>query len=208
MEKNRLSISFVGVFDNTLPQLPQLDNEFCQNLFQMPSETTCGYYADGLIIRTNNNPTPIVLIGPQKMMILAYDEKSLYHIISCLDIKFSEIGFTAKFNSFGINYEYEWKNLNENSNSWMWNHFITSKIDIKSQYKVCNKLSFRLGINENESLNFEVEPRIGIANGLYASINHHHNMPIKFLPPQDILSDSIKNSESLVTEYAFQLLSE
>lgn len=208
MEKKRLSVSFVGVFESQLPTIPQLDEGFCRNLFQSPYSTISGFSSEGFFIRVNNNPLPAVVVNPQKIVIIAENRKLLYEYINALNDYFLCINFKVKINAFGLNYEYEWTELEEDSGFWLWKHFIVPDVHIGNGYQACNKLMLRLGINNNEFVNLEIEPRIGVSNGIYMSVNHHHNDTIEFLPEQRKLDSLYESSLRLLEDDYFSNLIE
>ena len=208
MEKKRLSVSFVGVFESQLSMIPQLDEEFCRKLFQAPYNTISGFSQEGFFIRLNNRPVPAIVINPQKIIVVAENRKLLYGYIKALNHQFLQIKCKEKINAFGLNYEYEWTNLEEDSNFWLWNHFIVPDIRIGNGYHACNKLMLKLGINDNEFVNLDIEPRTGMSKGIYVSINHHHNGSIEFLPEQQQLASLYESSLSLLEDDYFPNLIE
>ena len=102
------------------------------------------------------------------------------------------------FSAFGINSEYQWTGLDSNVESWLWNHYINKSIDSRKEIQLCTQLNFRIGLNDNQFVNVELAPRMGIRNGLYANINHHHNMVLEDIPDSAKLAEYIDKSDEII----------
>jgi hypothetical protein len=198
MKRNRLTVAFVGVFPSILKEIPKFDNEFCNNIFENPSETTSGIFLEGFAIRVNDRPFPSIIINSQKISFIAENVDLLKRYISKIKRKLEEMNINLTFNAFGLNYDYEWLGLPKNSNIWLWDKYINQNIIIDSQYKVCNKLNIRLGINTNESVTFDIEPRKVTSNGVFISINHHFNQYLTTLPDDSYLKSLYDGSIELM----------
>lgn len=207
MKRNRISVAFVGVFDRTLSMIPQLDSEFCKNIFGNPYDTLSGLSPEGFVIKTNSNHFPIILINPQKILFFAENEKMLFSYIQSVKKEFKKIDFISKFISYGLNYEYEWIDLDENANLWLWNRFISKDISIDNNFHACNKLNFKLGINNEEFVSMDIELRNGRSNGIFSTINHHHNYQMDELPTCDELKKIYKlSTDKLEKDFFVKLI--
>lgn len=181
-----LSVAFVGVY-NTIPQMiPGLDNKFCRHLFDNPDETVNGMSAGGYTISINNDPIPLIVINSQKIIFKSRDIDSLISYECKVKNELKRIGFNPRYSAFGINYEYEILGLDYNSDLWISNSFIKADI-FGGKEKRCNVLSLRFDINESEIVNISFEPRQGVRNGVFVSINHHHASTLKELPDEGCL---------------------
>ena len=199
MEKGRLiCLSFVGVLKQPLMVIPNMDGKFCRELFGMPYETFNGITPDGYAIALNNKPFPLVVISPTKIIIKAESKDILIKYVEAVKEELFKMNIPISLSAFGINSEYQWLGLEENADTWLWNHFINSKINTGSEYHVCNKINLRIGINDTQYANLELAPRIGIRNGLFANINHHHNIVLDEIPNSDILNKYIEESDSAI----------
>lgn len=203
MDSNRISVSFVGVFENFLTMMPMLDGDFCKNFFQQPENTISGFGPEGFFIRTNSRPALAVVINPQKISFIATDNESLYSYIATIKQKFLEIGFENRYSALGLNYEYEWTNLDKDSPNWLWNHFINSDLHIGDKPHTCHKLALRTVINDTNFIYTEIEPRAGIANGIFAMINHHMQQKMDSLPDRKTLASLYEQSTSVLETMFF-----
>lgn len=194
MERKCISISFVGVYTQPT-NIPTLDNDFCKNLFNVPSDTFYGVSPEGFVITVNNKPFPLIIIGPQRILFKAASREMLFQYIYAIKRKLSELGVNLSFNAYGVNYEYEWTELEDNSDIWLWNHFVNPNLSIDNGYRVCNGISLRLSTNENKVMNVQVEQRAGIRNGIFASFNHHHNLLLQEFPNEDELTEIYNTSQ-------------
>lgn len=203
MKSNLLSIGFVGVFQSPVQVIPTLSAEFCKNLFDAPDDTFHGIGTDGFVIAQNNNHIPMVIVNTSRIMIKAPGETELSKYLEKLKKAFEDLKFSHDFLSFGINYEYQCLNLDSNSESWLWHHFIKSE-----KNGACNSLSFRFNLNDNELLNIKLDPRAGVRNGIFISVNHHHNMLLKGLPVTTQLQQLVKPSKMEVKNVLKNLIGE
>lgn len=195
MERKCISISFVGVYSQ-LTNIPTLDNDFCKNLFNVPSDTFYGISPDGFAITVNNKPFPLIIIGSQRILFKAASRELLFQYIYTIKKKLFEIGVNLSFNAYGVNYEYEWTELDDYSDIWLWNHFVNPNLSTNNGYRVCNGISLRLSTNEFAIMNVQVEQRAGIRNGIFASFNHHHNLQLQEIPNEDELSEIFDTSQT------------
>ncbi len=203
MERRRISISFVGVFEKPQNTI-NLDNKFCRDLFGLPYETINGLGPEGYIIRLNNKPFPLVLLNSNKIIFKAAEEDKLDEYIS----KFVDKIINANFTAYGINYEYEWTGLKGFSQEWIWNHFFRKDLKTPSPYHISSSIKFSLGLNENELANIEIQPRFDNPNAIFASINHHHQVTLSGFPSKQELHDLIANSENQLKQKIFNTLIE
>lgn len=200
MDKGKqVCISFVGVFKQPLMVIPDMDGKFCRELFEMPYETFNGNTPEGYVIAINNKPFPMVIISPTKIIIKAENRDSLIKYVVAIKSELKRMNVPISLVAFGINSEYQWLGLDANADTWMWNHFINKDIITGKEYNVCNKVNLRIGINDNQFANIEIMPRVGIRNGLFANINHHHNIVLDELPNAESLKIIIDESNSTIT---------
>lgn len=199
MEKGHLiCMSFVGVLKQPLSVIPNLDSKFSRDLFGIPYETFNGLTPEGYTIALNNKPFPMVVINPTKIIVKADNKESLIKYVEAIKGELAKINVPISLSAFGINSEYQWLGLDENADTWLWNHFINPEINTGNEYHVCNKLNLRIGINDHQLVNIELEPRMGNRNGLFANINHHHNVVLDELPNSESLNKFIEESNSTI----------
>lgn len=198
MEKNLISLSFVGVLKQPLTVIPNLEGRFCRELFGMPYETFNGITPEGFTIAINNKPFPIVIISPTKIIVKANKKELLIKYVEAIKGELIKLKVPVSFTAFGINSEYQWLELDDNADSWLWNHFINKEIKTGYEYHVCNKINLRIGINDLQLVNLELEPRMGIRNGLFANINHHHNIVLEEMPTSELLNKFIEESGATI----------
>ena len=197
MKKDRISVAFVGIYEQPVALIPQLDSEFCKRLFGQPEVTTVGIGQEGLVISTNNKPFPLVIVGLQRIAIKVANEEMLAEAITAIRSEFASKGLAFKFSAFGINYEYQYININQPAEEWMWGRFINTNIQTKARYQSCPKISFRFGINDKETVNMVIEPRVGVRDGIFLDVNHHHNCPIDGLTDV-LMAEYYKKSQKVV----------
>ena len=200
MNKTNFSISFVGVWEKPLTVLPNFENKFAKDLFGQPYDTFCGFTPEGFVVAIENKPFPMVVLGPTRLVVKAKDKESLLNYIEAIKPQIDSRVPGSRFSSFGINSEYQWTDMGEIPEVWLWNHFINPDLPCLSQVQMCSKLNLRIGINETQVANVEVEPRRGIRNGIFANINHHHNEILNGLPTREkaeiLIEKSVEAIES------------
>lgn len=201
MEKKDMSLSYVAVWSQPMTMMPQMDARFCRDLFGMPYETVNGLMPEGYTIAVNNKPYPMVVINPAKLIVKAQDLDSLVKYVEAVK---AEIGkatlpnFNMTLSAFGINFEKEILGLDENAEVWMWNHFIKENVKTESDFHLCGKLTLRIGIEENQVANIDIEPRLGVDNGIFVNVNHHHNQNLDTIPDALQLKEMIETSISTI----------
>lgn len=199
MEKGHLICqSFVGVFKQPLMVIPNMDGKFCRELFGMPYDTFNGITPEGYVIAINNKPFPMVVINPTKIIIKAENKDILIKYVEAVKNELKNMEVPLSLAAFGINSEFQWLGLDANAETWLWNHFIDKDINTGNEYHMCNKINMRIGINDNQFANVEVMPRMGIRNGLFANINHHHNEVLDDIPDASDLDRYICESDSTI----------
>lgn len=202
MKREFFSISFVGVMKNPFRQLPNFNNEFARNLFGKPYDTFNGFTPDGYVIAIENKPFPMVVFNPAKLIIKAKTKEELVKYLETISPELAKYGINTEFMSFGINSEYQWTEITENAEKWMWDHFMNANLAKSSQFQMCNNLKLRFGLNETQYANIDIEPRKGIRDGIFASINHHHNQMLSGIPTgkaaMDLITNSIETIENIV----------
>lgn len=197
MKIERISVAFVGVYNAIQPMIPGLDNKFCRHLYNNPDDTINGMSPDGYTISINNRPLPMVVINSQKIIFKSENIDTLTSYVCKVKQEFGKIGFGPQYAAFGINYEYQFLDLNDKAESWINNKFLRPDI-FGGKEKKCNVLSLRFDIDDSERVNMLFEPRVGIHNGVFMSINHHHASFLDELPKEDTLRDLFKQSESKI----------
>ena len=208
MEKTSFSISFVGVWEKPLAVLPNFDNRFAKDLFGLPYDTFNGFTPDGYVVAIENKPFPMVVLSPTRLVIKSKDRNGLQEYMEALQPEIDKFIHGNRFSSFGINSEYQWTDINESSEVWLWNHFINPSLSDVSSFQMCNKLNLRLGINETQVANVEIEPRRGIRNGIFANINHHHNQFLSGMPIGEEAKSLIESSIETIEERIIKRLIE
>lgn len=206
MKKERISVAFVGVYNAIQSMIPGLDNKFCRHLYDNPDETINGMTPDGYAISISNKPFPIVVINPQKIIFKSGDIDTLTSYVCKVKNEFKKIGFCPKYAAFGINYEYQFLDLNDKAELWINNKFLRSDI-FGGKEKKCNVLSLRFDVNDSERINMLFEPRVGIHNGVFMSINHHHASILDDLPEEDTLKYLFEQSKSKIEKDFLPFLS-
>ena len=178
--------------------IQNLDNKFCRDLFGQPYETFNGTTPDGYVIAINNKPFPMVVINPNKIIVKAENKELLVKYMAALKEELIKMGVSISFSAFGVNSEYQWIGLDSNAETWLWSHYIDKRIDSGDGKQMCSKLNLRIVLNENQLVNVELSPRVGIRNGLYANINHHHNVSLDEIPDTKKLLEYIDKSEECI----------
>lgn len=203
MDRTLYSISFVGVLAKPLQMLSNIDNQFAKDLFDMP-DVLNGITPEGYVIAVSNKPFPMVMLNPAKLMIKAQDSQSLVKYMGALKEELSKMGLDISFTSFGVNSEYQWIEIDKSPESWLWEHFIKKTFHSENTFRACNKLNLRIGINEEEVANVEIEPRRGVRDGIFANVNHHHNRALDTIPTSEeamaLIQKSIDTIESEVLQ--------
>lgn len=196
-----MSLSYVAVWSQPMTMMPQMDAKFCRELFAMPYETVNGLMPDGYTIAVNNKPYPLVVINPTKLIVKAQNIDSLVKYVEAVkeEIEKANIpNFNMSLSAYGINFEKEILGLDENAEVWMWNHFVKGNVQTESDFHLCGKLTLRIGLKENQVANIDVEPRMGVDNGIFLNINHHHNQNLDAIPNAAQLRSMIQSSISIV----------
>ena len=200
MEKKDFSISFVGVWEKPLLVLPNFDNRFAKDLFDQPYDTFNGFTPEGYVVAIENKPFPMVVLSPTRVVIKAKDKEGLQKYMEAVQPEIDKLIQDNRFSSFGINSEYQWTDISESSEVWLWNHFINPSLSCSSLVQMCNKLNLRIGINETQIANVEIEPRRGVRNGIFANINHHHNQFLNGIPTGEDAKWLIESSIETIEE--------
>ncbi|MBQ3715302.1 MAG: hypothetical protein IJM92_09520 [Fibrobacter sp.] len=203
-----ISISFVGVLSTPLSKIPTLSREFGKELFGNESGTDAFFGPDGLVIMIPNKIVPMVIINQIKITVKADSADKMNQILSSLIAKLKEEGVNTALSAFGINYEIQYLNLEKESETWLWDRFIKDNIKTKLSEKFCNKLNFRMNVNEQQSLYMSIEPRMGVHDGLFVGVNHHHNISFNELPPIDEFDKYVKNSCNVVDNVLNEFIGE
>ena len=205
MKKDRISVAFVGLYEQQLPLIPQLDTDFCKQLFGQPDVTTVGIIQEGLIISTNNKPFPLVIIGLQKVAIKVANEKMLTQCIKSLQAELESKGIKCKFSAFGINYEYQYIDIKQPAAEWMWNRFLQKSIHTEAKFQSCPRLSLKFDVNDVETINLTLEPRVGVRDGIFVDVNHHHGIVLAEMNDQ-LIRQYYAESHKLVENYLDEIV--
>lgn len=203
MKRNRITVSFVGVFKVPQTMIPQLDSNFCKNIFGIPESTIASITPAGFIIKHKVYSVPAIAITPQKIIVGAQNLEDLEKYIVALKEKLPEYDFAA----YGLNQELEWLNLPMSANRWMFQHFIQPKFVLNDKDKeFCGKLNLQYVISDKERLLLDFEPRNNVDNGLFLSVNHHNQYLISGFPNVDKLKELFARSEALLSSYLEMLV--
>lgn len=208
MDKNSFSVSFVGVMVKPLDVLPVMDNKFAKDLFELPYDTFNGITPEGYIIAIENKPFPMVIVNPEKLIIKAKDMDSLVVYLNKIKAEFDRMSVKFAFSSFGINSEYQWVNIGSSAETWLWDHFMKRTFVLDAPFHLCSKLNLRVGINDTQLVNLEIEPRRGVRDGIFANINHHHNQPLDVIPTGDYAISLISESMKIINDRIIKTLIE
>lgn len=201
MDINILSVSFVGVFSTPLTMIPQLDTEFCQNVFHNPEMTISGYTPAGFLVKHKTFPVPSILINPAKIVIIANNLNDLLNLVSAVATQLEN----PYFASYGLNSEIEWR-CKENAEDWLNLNFIQQNKRLGKITNKCRKVNLIFDVTDKESLNIDFEPRMGVENGVFASVNHHHDYPMTGFPNQELLNNEFSNSLKVVAQHITNLV--
>ena len=202
MKANRISISFVGVFSKIQMMIPQLNSDFCQNIFEEPDSTLSALTPTGFVIKHREKVSPAIAITPQKVIVSAVDLDKLVRYVGKLQSELKKYEFAA----YGLNQEIEWIDLDRSAKEWLLNQFIREDLKIENKPAVCGKLNLQYIINDKEQLFLDFEPRINVDNGIFGSINHHNQYPIFGFPNEKKLRELFMDSEKLVNSYLDALI--
>ena len=203
MKRNRITVSFVGVFEVPQTMIPQLDSNFCKNIFGTPESTVASITPAGFIIKHKVYSALVVAITPQKIIVGAQDLEKLEKYIVALKEKLPEYDFAA----YGLNQELEWLDLPMSANKWMFQRFIQPKFALNDEDQVfCGKLNLQYVISDKERLLLDFEPRNNIDNGLFLSVNHHNQYLISGFPNVDRLKELFTSSEAKLSFYLEELV--
>lgn len=204
MKNNLLTISFVGVFRTRQTMIQPLNAEFCRSVFHNPGSTVSGFSPEGFVVKHRILPAPSISITPEKLIVMATSQNDLFEYINALRPQIPEYDFVA----YGLNRDIESLDIcqNEDIGDWICKHFVKPQYYLGKIINRTTKLNLLVDINDNELINVDMEPRAGIKNGLFLSINHHNNYQIKGLPKQDELSDWYSDSNEKVNKVINSLL--
>ena len=204
MNNNLLTISFVGVFKTPQTMIQPLNAKFCREVFHNPGNTVSGFSPNGFVVKHRTLPAPSISITPEKLIVMATSLNDLFEYINSLRAQIPEYEFAA----YGLNRDIESLGIcqNEDIGDWMCRHFIKQQYYYGNRVNRTSKLNFLFDINDNELVNIDMEPRVGIRNGLFMSINHHNNYQMKGLPTQNKLNNLYYDSNEKVNRVINELL--
>lgn len=194
MTLNELTISFVGVFRTPQTMIPQLSSEFCRNIFHNPELTMSGITPVGFVVKHKLQPVPMISISTDKFVIMAKTKDELFPYIESIKTQVP----VYEFGSYGLNRDFEYLGIGQSAVDWISSRFIKERFRIGSSVNCCNRLNLMFDTGENEFLNIDIEPRVGIQDGLFLSVNHHNNCPLRGFPDRDRLQTLYDRSKQLI----------
>lgn len=204
MKNNLLTISFVGVFKTPQTMIQPLNANFCRDVFHNPGSTVSGFSPAGFVVKHRTLPAPSISITPEKLIVMATSQNNLFEYINSLRTQIPEYEFIA----YGLNRDIESLDISQNEDicDWMCRHFIKQQFCYGNRVNRTSKLNLLFDIDDNELVNIDMEPRVGVKNGLFLSVNHHNNYQIKGLPEQSVLSSLYRDSTEKVNKVINELL--
>lgn len=207
MKRNRMSISFVGVFTTPLSNIPAFDPITSANLLNIPQNNVlAGFTPDGFVIRNSINPFPIACINPQKVICAAVNEDQLFNLVQKVYTRLFEMGVTSNFSAYGINFEYEWTDVECLNQLWLSKRFLNKSITSANPGMQCQGLSFTLPLNDHEAISTNVTLRVGNDRGIFASINHHNAYPYQGMKSPEELQKLFLHSTQLLESNLFKII--
>ncbi|MDK2977993.1 MAG: hypothetical protein PWP52_707 [Bacteroidales bacterium] len=207
MDYKIVSYSFVGVWQKPILQIPLLDKKFCMDLFNDPYNTNTGMSNGGFVInyQGKTNPSPTVLIGPERIMFLSQELEQVLDLLEKIKaelLKVTNNNFPMKLKAYGINTEHEWVGLDMQSSSWLSKKFVIGGLNIKEKHKnyqvLTTDINFQIILDQNQKLVILLQPRANVPNGIFASINHHKDEILETLPEKDTLNELFKEEIALI----------
>lgn len=196
MTLNELTISFVGVFRTPQAMIPQLSSEFCRNIFHNPELTMSGITPIGFVVKHKLQPVPMISISSDKFVIMAKTTDELFSYIESIKAQVP----VYEFGSYGLNRDFEYLGVGQSAADWISSRFIKDRFRIGKNVNCSSRLNLMFDTGENEFLNIDVEPRVGIQDGLFLSVNHHNNCPMPGFPDRDRLRMLFNRSEQLIVQ--------
>ena len=204
MDKKRISVAFVGVYEQNLSFIPAFSPDFCKNLFHQPATTVFGITPDGFVITIEKRQMPLVVVAQNKISVRTQEEDTLTQILKSVVEELKKSGVSLKCSAFGLNYEDQWLQMQEPAEIWMQKRFIKRDLLKTAKLQSCQQISFRAEINATELVNLTIEPRAGVNDGLYANVNHHHILQSEDIPQPEKLKElfvrSITQTENILSE--------
>ncbi len=204
MRRNLISVSFVGVFYEEKREIPLLENRFCKDIFGDPYNTNSGVSPDGFCIDYMGKPAPKIIVGPQRIAFIVTSVDELFEYMSKVEQQINvQTGgkFSFKLKAFGLNYEYEWLDLDEMTQVWLGRKFLANNVcaNMSEHFRVlCNTINFSISPTNDTCYNIDIQPRVNVPNGLFAAVNHHHQGILDTLPDDETLSRLYEESRSLL----------
>lgn len=204
MDKKRVSVAFVGVYEQNLSFIPAFSPDFCKNLFHQPATTVFGITPDGFVITIDKRQMPLVGVAQNRISVRAQDEETLTQILTTIVEELKKSGVYLKCSAFGLNYEYQWLQMQEPAEIWMQKRFIKRDLLKTAKLQSCQQISLRAEINATELINLTIEPRVGVNDGLYVNVNHHHILQPRDIPQpkelKDLFIQSGEQTETILAE--------
>lgn len=215
MNHKIISYSFVGIWEKPILKIPLLEKKFCMDLFGDPYNTDSGMSQEGFVItyQGKNNPSPMVLISPQRFMVITQELDSTIGVIEKVKNELSRVTsnkFPFKLKACGINTEHEWSGLEEKASHWLSKRFVLNGLNIaKDQEKIkvlTTDINFQLLLEENQKMVILMQPRASVPDGIFLSINHHMDEIFEQMPNKTKLEGLFKKSVQKVETDIFNLV--
>lgn len=208
MKHNIISFSFVFLWKQPV-QIPILENRFCKDLFDDPYNTEVGFVPDGFIINLGNSqiPNPHVLIGPMKADFLSNNLEQVKKAVDKIVTELNRLK-VAPFEvaAVGVNTEHEFLNITETAQQYLVKKFFSGFKNTRDFPVSMTDLRFQVKINENNSYNLLIQPRVNQPNGLYININAHRQLDDLRIPTGKNLDALYKQTEEELNELIFPSL--
>jgi hypothetical protein len=208
MKHNIISFSFVFLWKQPV-QIPILENRFCKDLFDDPYNTEVGFVPDGFIINLGNSqiPNPHVLIGPMKADFLSNNLEQVKKAVDKIVTELNRLK-VAPFEvaAVGVNTEHEFLNITETAQQYLVKKFFSGFKNTRDFPVSMTDLRFQVKINENNSYNLLIQPRVNQPNGLYININAHRQLDDLRIPIGKNLDALYKQTEEELNELIFPSL--
>ncbi|RHU24311.1 MULTISPECIES: hypothetical protein [Parabacteroides] len=202
MTRNVISTAFVGVFKNLHNNIPVLDNKFCKDLFGNPYDTNCGIGPEGFFIGMNK-PVPRVVISPQKIVFVMSKLDDVFNTVEKVQeeiMRVTDNSFDFALSSYGLNYEYEFLELEKPAPIWLGCKFASSINNVAESDNLvsCTGIGLQFVLDESNAIAVDIQPRNGVIDGLFMSVNHHHDVKMESLPSKQILEQAFDESQKMV----------
>lgn len=207
-----LSYSFVGAWKSPMTQIPLLDKKFSMDLFNDPYNTIVGLDQSGFIISKQSGklPHPTVVINSQRLSITCH---TLEQLVVVYEKILEEINAVAGdriplyFNSFGLNTEHEYADLDQDGPVWLTKHFIENGFNNKEKFfSKATDLRFEISNNDDKKYGIILQPRANLNNALFIAINDHRIWNQLNSPDKKVIEDLFQESLNFIKNEIFKLI--